>query len=152
RDGELDAMAIAWPPKSFLAGEPHITRLFPDARAVELDYYRRTKIHPMMHTVCIKREIYDQYPWIAQSLLRAFEESKRVLYKEMVNTGVYYNILPFASLDHEEAEREFAGGGVDFFPYGVGPNRPSLDAFVRYMYEQGLARRPITVEELFPAS
>lgn len=148
-DGEIDAMFGFCPLPSFLAGNPNVQRLFPNARQVELDYYRKTHIHPMMHTVVMKREIYDANPWIAQSLLRAFEESKRVLYRQMLNTGFYFNILPFAPLDHEEAEREF---GKDFFPYGVRPNRPSLDAFTRYMAEQGLAKRHVTVEELFPKS
>src|SRR5262245_41609996 len=48
-DGTLDAVAVTQPPRPFLQGSPHVKRLFPDSRAVEADYYRKTKIFPIMH-------------------------------------------------------------------------------------------------------
>jgi 4,5-dihydroxyphthalate decarboxylase len=39
--------------------------------------------------------------------------------------------------------------GPDFWAYGIEANRALLETFLRYSHEQGLARRPLTVEEIF---
>jgi hypothetical protein len=41
--GKLDAVALTSPPRAFLQGSPIAARLFPDCRAIEAEYYRRTK-------------------------------------------------------------------------------------------------------------
>ncbi len=42
--------------------------------------------------------------------------------------------------------------GADFWPYGVEPNRKTLEAFLGFALEQGIAHRPVTIEEVFPSS
>ena len=49
--------------------------------------------------------------------------------------------------EHARQWREIAG--EDFWPYGIEPNRPTLEAFLQYGYEQGVAMRRLKVEELF---
>ena len=75
-EGKIDAVMGANLPRSFLEGSPNVARLFPDYQEVEADYYRRTGIFPIMHTVVIKREIYEKAPWVAMSMYRAFVEAK----------------------------------------------------------------------------
>ena len=36
------------------------------------------------------------------------------------------------------------------WPYGSEPNRPTLEAFLAYAHEQGVTRRRLSCEELFP--
>ena len=75
--GEIDCALIARPPTCFLQGHPDIVRLFPDYWEMEEAYYKRTKVSPIMHIICVQKPILDEKPWVARNLLIAFEESKR---------------------------------------------------------------------------
>jgi 4,5-dihydroxyphthalate decarboxylase len=144
--GELDAMYTARAPSTFGNGTGSVRRLFENYGAVEREYYRKTKIFPIMHTVVIRRDLYKQYPWIAQSLHKAFVLSQREAYANLHETAGLKIMLPWV-LDHV-AETE-AVMGKDFWPYGFQPNEKTLSTFLRYSYEQGLAKRLLTPKELF---
>jgi 4,5-dihydroxyphthalate decarboxylase len=143
---KLDALFAILLPRLFLSGSPQIARLFPDHRAVEEDYYRRTKILPIMHTVVIRKDAYNAHPFIASSLCRAFCESRDRAIAPLYDTDALMVSLPFL-IDHVEHSRRVFG--ADFWAYGLEPNRPSLDALCRYVHEQGLAPRRITPDDLF---
>ena len=144
--GELDGLFSIYIPKLFLGGSANIARLFPQFKQVEQDYYRRTRIFPIMHVVVIKKEVYRAHPWVAQSLANAFCEARDFAVQPLHDTDALMVSLPWL-VDHvEEARRVF---GQDFWAYGVEPNRPALDALCRWVHEQGLARRRVTPEELF---
>src|SRR5262249_58173257 len=70
-EGKLDAGAVTSPPQSFQSGSPHVQRLFPNAREVEAEYYRRTRIFPIMHLVVLRRAIYERDHSIATALTKA---------------------------------------------------------------------------------
>lgn len=144
--GEIDFMMTANNPLSFRRGSPAVRRLFPDYAAMEKDYYRRTKIYPIMHTVVIKRDIYDRDPWVALSLYQAFCQAKERAMRELMDTG-----SPKASFAWLQPmiEEEQAIIGKDWFPYGIGENRPTIDALLHYTYEQGLSDRLLKIEDLF---
>ena len=55
-------------------------------------------------------------------------------------------MLPWLLDDLEEMAALFGG---DPWPYGLAPNRATLETLVRYMHAQGFIERPIPVEELF---
>ena len=74
-------MMTANNPLSFRRGSPKVTRLFPNYAELEKDYYRRTKIYPIMHTVVIRREIYERDPWVALSLYKALCQAKEYAYQ-----------------------------------------------------------------------
>src|SRR5262245_3176824 len=145
-EGKLDALVAIHFPQLFLSGSPDIGRLFPNHREVEEDYYRRTKILPIMHTVVIRNDIYRAHPFVAASLYRAFTEARDRALEPLYDTDALMVSLPFL-IDHiEQTRRVF---GADFWSYGLEPNRPALDALCRYVYEQGLAPRRIKPEDLF---
>jgi 4,5-dihydroxyphthalate decarboxylase len=145
-DGDLDALITPRLPESF-GVHPDIQRLFPDFRAVELDYYRRTKIFPIMHLVVIRREIYDAHPFVAESLYRAFIAAKdKALARLQSRGGTLPFMLPWIKADVEELVREF---GADPWPYGIAPNLPTLEAFIAYLVEQDMIAQPIPIEDLF---
>jgi 4,5-dihydroxyphthalate decarboxylase len=144
--GELDALFSIYFPKIFLGGDPRIARLFPNFKQVEQDYYRRTKVLPIMHVLVIRKDVYRDHPFVAQSLYRAFCEARDLAVEPLYDTDALLVSLPFL-LDHvEESRRVF---GRDFWAYGVEPNRPAIEALCRYVHEQGLAPRRVTPEELF---
>lgn len=146
-DGALDAALLNHPPASFRRGHPKIRRLFAEPRNVELDYYRRTGIFPIMHLVVIRRDVLEREPWVAQSLLKAFEEAKRLAFDDMAHdTGTSVSSLPFFHLELEQTRATF---GADFWPYGTSANLHTLQAALRYVFDQGLAARPVELEELF---
>jgi 4,5-dihydroxyphthalate decarboxylase len=120
--------------------------LFEDYQTVEREYYLRTKIFPIMHTFVIRRDVYDKYPWVAQSLYKAFVHSQRETYQELYQTAALKFMLPWLIRHLEETQ---ATMGQDFWPYGFEPNVHTLSTFLRYHFEQGLSKRQLTPQQLF---
>jgi 4,5-dihydroxyphthalate decarboxylase len=135
---ELDAVISA--------RDPGGKRLFEDPIGVEREYFRKTRIYPIMHVVVLRRAVYERDRWIAMNLLKAFEEAKRHSMARLVEIGLSHVPMPWLA-DHARLWREIAGD--DFWPYGLEPNRPTLEAFLQYAHEQGVTARKLQVEELF---
>jgi 4,5-dihydroxyphthalate decarboxylase len=148
-NGELDAFIGPRTPRCYRDGKTPVRRMFEDFEAVEKDYYRRTRIFPIMHPVGIRREIYEKHPWIALNLYLAFSEAKRISQAELFETAALKIGLPWIVSSALSAQEVM---GPDVFPYGVEASRPTLDAAIRYSMEQYMAVRPITIEEMFPAN
>jgi 4,5-dihydroxyphthalate decarboxylase len=145
-EGELDALFAVHIPSPFRRGSPRIRRLFPNFREVERNYYQRTRIFPIMHTVVIRDDVYRAHPWVAPRLYQAFCEARALAVDELYDTDALRLALPWL-IDHVEEYRQVFG--KDWWPYGVEPNRPTLEAIARYVVEQGLASRVVPPEELF---
>jgi 4,5-dihydroxyphthalate decarboxylase len=144
--GELDALLSLYIPQLFLEGSPTIARLFANYKEIERDYYRRTRILPIMHTVVLRENIYDAHPWAARSIYRAFVEARDLAVGGLYDTDALRVALPWL-IDHvEEARRVF---GTDFWAYGLEPNRATFEAIGRYVHEQGLSPRLVSADELF---
>jgi 4,5-dihydroxyphthalate decarboxylase len=144
-EGEIDAMISPSFPRPFLKGDKRIARLFPNYKQVEADYFRATGIFPIMHVTVIRREIIEQHPWAAASLVQAFDEAKRLAYERVRNPRV----VPLAWFSAAwEEQNEILGR--DPWVYGLGAaNRKNLETAIRYTYQQGLIRRETPVDELF---
>jgi 4,5-dihydroxyphthalate decarboxylase len=136
--GELDAVISARDP----GGE----RLFHDYVSLESDYFGKTRIFPIMHVIVLRRAAYERDRWIAMNLLKAFEEAKRTSMARLVEIGLSHVPMPWLA-EHARRWRELAG--EDFWPYGIEPNRATLEAFAQYAFEQGIAARHMQIEELF---
>jgi len=146
--GELDALLSIYIPKLFLDGSPSIARLFANYKAVEQDYYRRTRIFPIMHTVVLREDVYRAHPWAAKSIYQAFCQARDLAVDGLYDTDALRIALPWL-LDHvEETWRVI---GKDFWAYGLEPNRPTFEAVGRYVHEQGLSPRVVSADELFAA-
>jgi len=149
RDGELDALFTARGPSSFLAGEPHIGRLFPDARKAEQDYFRKTGLFPIMHMVGIRKSLVERYPWLPVSVFKAFLEAKRLAMIDLTDVNALMVTLPWLEVETRETMGVM---GNDFWRYGVKESRHDLEALTQYSFEQGLTDRKVAVEELFAPS
>ena len=144
--GEIHALISARAPSSFVKGSPKVKRLFPNYKEVEIDYYKRTKIFPIMHVLVIRKEVYEQHPWIARSLYKAFCEAKQRAIEAMHISNTLACTLPWLFAEMEQLKSIF---GPDWWPYGIEPNRHTLETLIRYMGEQSLIDRPLKVEEVF---
>ncbi len=145
-DGEIDALYTARAPSTLHSRPADVRRLFPNFVEVERDYYRRTRIFPIMHTVVIRRDLYQANPWVAQALTKAFFEAQRKTYRDLAETGALHAMLPWLAAHVEEARAEL---GEDWWPYGFAANRAVLETFLRYHHEQGLSPRLCAPEALF---
>jgi 4,5-dihydroxyphthalate decarboxylase len=144
-NGELDALIHPELIRPILDKDKRVSRLFPNYRELEIDYFKRTGIFPIMHTTAIKQEVVARYPWLPINLMQAFEESKKVAYKRMENP----RIVPLAWFRHFLEEQEEILGS-DPWVYGLGDvNRRSLETLMQYSQEQGLIGRRMELEELF---
>jgi 4,5-dihydroxyphthalate decarboxylase len=146
-DGELDAIMGPRPPHGFPG--PRVRRLFPDFRVVEVDYFKRTGVFPIMHTIVVRRELLDREPWVARSLYDALCESKARAMAQLTEAVVLSVTLPWLIA---EVESTTALMGADYWPYGVESNRGALETLMRYSCEQGLAERGVAIEALFAPS
>jgi 4,5-dihydroxyphthalate decarboxylase len=144
--GEIDALYTARAPSCFGHGNARVKRLFEQFSTVEREYFRRTRIFPIMHTIVLRRDVYERNPWVAQSLHKSFCAAQRETYLDFNQTAAATAMLPWLTGLVEEARREM---GDDFWPYGMERNRETLRTFLRYSHEQGLSKRLLEPEELF---
>jgi len=145
--GELDAVMSAHPPEPFKRGEPGIVRLFHDVQPVEETYWRTTGIFPIMHVVAIRRDVYDRSRWVAMNLYKAFDEARRRSVARISELTASRVPIPWMA-DYVNRWRGLFG--PDYWPYGLEPNRTTLDAFCQYAFEQGVCHRKVASDELFP--
>ena len=145
-ENEIDALITANEPKMFLQGSPRVRRLFEDYKSVEMDYFRKTSFFPIMHTIALKKEIFDRYPWVAFNVYKAFSQAKDLCIAEMHGAGALKTSLAWQVSIIEEHEKVL---GSDIWPYGMDANRKIIEAMTQYSFEQGLTERKVAVEELF---
>ena len=145
--GEIDCAIIARPPTCFLEGHPDIIRLFPNFLEMEEEYYDRTKVYPIMHIIAMRKSILDENPWVARNLMNAFQESKRRSLERLFDPAVSRYPLPWLASYARRMRDKFEG---DPFPYGIEENRPTWEQMSLYTFQQGIAHRQFTPEEIFP--
>jgi 4,5-dihydroxyphthalate decarboxylase len=144
-DGDIPAMISPTIPKPFTQGDKRIARLFPDYKAIEIEYFKSTGIFPIMHVTTIRQEIVDQYPWVPTNLVKAFEASKQIAYRRVQNPRMVP--LAFVRTAVEEQEELL---GRDPWQYGLTPaNRKNLETIQRYVHQQGMVSKQRPLDELF---
>ena len=144
-DGEIDAILGSRLPLN-IDTHPDVTRLFPNFREDEKEYYKRTGIHPIMHLVVIRQEVYDANPAMGQTIYDAFCAAKHAALEDLKFSGAQKYMLPWLYADLAEAQEVF---GDDPWPYGIEPNRRTLEALIRYMVADNFIAEPIDIEKLF---
>jgi len=144
--GEVDAVFSAVEPRGYVEGDPAIARLFSDYRWTERAYFKTTGIFPIMHAVAIRNDVAEQNPLLPQALFEAYSQAKQHMYQQLQRLGWAMISLPWVGKELEDT-RELMGD--NYWPYGIDANRKVLEALFRYSYEQGLASRQLTIEELF---
>lgn len=146
--GELDVVMSAHAPHSFEEGDQRIRRILPNYQQAEYQYWQDTKIFPIMHVIAIKKSVLAENPWVAMNVFKAFEEAKRRSVERLFDVTASRFPLPWARVFADQISELFGKDG--YWPYGVEPNRPTISAFLRFAYDQGVTHKPLEVEELFP--
>ncbi len=144
-EGSLDATIGAVAPAA-LHTHPDVVRLFPNYREVEREYVRRTGIFPIMHLLALRRDVYEAHPYIATSLFDACCQAKNNARARMRDVGTLQYMLPWMTADLDEIDEVFGG---DAWPYGIEPNRPTLEALMLYLTQQAIIAKPLPIEDLF---
>jgi len=144
--GKIDAFVGPRPPKAFTNGDPNLKWLFEDPIAAAKSYYSKSRIFPIMHVIGLRKTIAEAHPWLPMALLKAFDRSKAAAMAHLADTSATKVTLPFIE-EQLAAARSLMG--MDFWSYGVGPNRNVLDTFARYHHAQGLSPRILAADELF---
>jgi 4,5-dihydroxyphthalate decarboxylase len=145
--GDLDAIICAHPPDLFEARDPRIRRLITDYQPVEEAYWNKHRIFPMMHTVALPRTTYDANPWIGPALFKALTEAKNRSLTRALDGNICRFPIAWTFTWAEKARDMF---GDDFWPYGVGANRATIEAFLQFCDEQGVSHRRVSIDELYP--
>jgi 4,5-dihydroxyphthalate decarboxylase len=144
-EGELDAVIHSSIIKPILDNDPRVGRLWPDYKAEEIAYYKKTGIFPIMHVMGIRQDIVDRHPWVPINMFQAFQKAKAIGMRRMQNPRV----APLAWYREAwEEQQEILGS--DPWEYGLTEkNRHTLETVAGYSHEQGLTRRKWTPDELF---
>jgi 4,5-dihydroxyphthalate decarboxylase len=142
--GEIDGLMMPHPPQAVVRGSDKITRLFADARQEEIRYFRKNGFYPIMHVVALKDDVLGRNPWLAKSVMEAFEKAKDLCQR-------YYEDPNWSRLawGRHLVEEERKILGEDPWPYGIKKNRVNLERFMGYSLDQGLMEKRLAVEELF---
>lgn len=145
--GSIDAVISAHPPRGIGAGISSLGRLFENPIEAERAYWSATGVFPIMHVILLRREVFERHPWVAMNMVTAFEKAKSQAMKRAAEMTASRYAIPFLG-DHLRNIRELMG--EDYWPYGVEKNRRTLEAFLRYAFEQGVAEKKLSIEDLFP--
>jgi 4,5-dihydroxyphthalate decarboxylase len=147
--GEIDALIAPQMPACVRAGHENVGRLFPNYPEVERAYYRKTGIFPIMHVVVLRKDLYEEHPWVAVSLYQAFEQARDNCMQRLNVEEPLPVSLPWI-YEFGKSVRDLMG--ADYWPYGVEKNRKEIEALCQYAWEQGLAPAKVALDELFAPS
>jgi 4,5-dihydroxyphthalate decarboxylase len=144
---EIDAIIAPRAPSGF-GKDPRISWLFDDPIVVASDYFKRTRIFPIMHVPGLRKTIAEVHPWLPTALYKAFDQSKAKALDRPTDVSAMKVMMPFIE-ERLRAARQLMGW--DLWPYGIDPNRYVLESFLKHHHAQGLSSRVLGVDELFPS-
>jgi 4,5-dihydroxyphthalate decarboxylase len=123
---------------------PDVAPLIADAERVGFESLARHGHYPINHLLVVKDAVLESHPDLAARMFEAFVAAKRPYLERLGNDEI-----AAPSKADRMYRRVLEITGADPLPYGIAPNRPMLEALVRYAKEQGIISRPVAVEELF---
>jgi len=124
---------------------PDVKPLIANAKEAGFEALAARGHYPINHAVVVKDELLAAHPGLAADLFEAFAESTRRYVEKLRSGGIE---KPTAADEMHKRVMQVTGG--DPLPYGVAPNRATLDELMASAREQGIIKRAFTMEELFP--
>ena len=147
--GKIDALISADVPKCVLDKSPKVARLFDNYQSTEREYFQRTGIFPIMHTVVVTRELASKHPESLQAVYKGFCEAKDAVREQYKKGMIFNNMATMMPWFSKLVDEDLSLLGDDWWPYGLAANRKAVDTFLRYHFEQGLSKRRLTCEDIF---
>ncbi|MFM9968418.1 MAG: PhnD/SsuA/transferrin family substrate-binding protein [Burkholderiales bacterium] len=132
--------------KTDLSAEPKVKTLFPDQAAEKRRYFAKTGIYPINHCMVVRRSLLEKYPWIALNIYTAMIRAKELVAADAMGHLSYYLESGLLDGDARAALKQ------DPMAYGIKAARPVLETIMQYVYEQGLAKRRMGLDEIFAKS
>ena len=147
--GKVDAILHPAEPKVYQDRNSLVARLFVDHKSVEQEFYKRTGVFPIMHSLAIRKEASQKNPWLAKAVFEAYSRAKHLDYEYSQSLGWVMDSLPWYGQEFEETRKLM---GENFYPYGLQASAASYETALRYVYDQGLSKRKVSLEEMFENS
>lgn len=147
--GDVDALITAIEPRAYSEGHPKVRLLFPNVQAAEREYYKQTRVFPIMHAIAVRRDFAATHPELPPALFALYSKAKKEAYKDLETVGALKVTLPWVNQELEETR---ALMGKNFWKYGLDANRKEMELVMRYIHEQGLVQRRLEVDEVFHPS
>ena len=144
RDGKADAVIQPHPPDSIMHGEVPVRRLFADADAEELRYFRKYGYFPIMHILAIRKELAEREPSLPGAVMDMFAQARGIAADYFSDPN--WSSLAFGRRYYEREQEMF---GADIWPTGLTANRGNLERFIMYSRDQGLIGGDIAADDLF---
>lgn len=144
--GKVDAIFHPAEPKAYQERNPLIRRLFTDPRSIEVAYFKKTGVFPIMHSVAIRRKTMEANPWLSKAVFEAYSQSKKMDYEHMKKWGWATDTLPWYGQEFNDTRKLM---GKNFYAYGFEASKSSYQTAIRYLYDQGLSKRKVSIEEMF---
>jgi 4,5-dihydroxyphthalate decarboxylase len=145
--GGIDALYTARAPSTWPSA--NVKRLFADPVAAELDYFGKTGIFPPMHVVALKRPLAERHPALVRDVFDAFVAAQSIAQAKLADSVALGAMLPWL-LEHLQFTEQKLGH--DYWPVGLAKNKPTLEAIIRYMRDDGLITGTLQPEDLFAGS
>ncbi|MBS28935.1 MAG: hypothetical protein CL566_08455 [Alphaproteobacteria bacterium] len=153
-DGDPEEMLLAGDLDAFISprprdlqkplGDRQLRPIFRDVATVERDYFQRTGIYPINHTVVMRKEVLDEFPDAPRAIFDAYCAGKKKALARRIGT----TFVPWGKEYWAETMAIFDG---DPFPMGLtDANRNNVGTLLRYLYEQRLIANLPDIEDLFP--
>ncbi len=147
--GEIDALISADVPKCILEKSPNVGLLFPDCQTIEREYYKRTGVFPIMHTVVIRRDLLEEVPELAKAVYQGFCDAKKAAMDRYEYGLIFHNMDIMFPWFSDLIDRDRMLLGNDWWPYGIQANLKAIEQILRFHFEQGITDRLFTIEDVF---
>lgn len=143
-EGQVNVLGVTESQLPTLLADDSVKKLFDHPREAEADYFRRTKILPIMHVLAMQKKLADRHPELPEKFFYLFSQSKRWAQRWRRAIPSLVEAWPNHSLDEERQIFQ-----SDPWAYGLEVNRHVLDRFLAYCHAQGISGKPVVPEELF---
>jgi 4,5-dihydroxyphthalate decarboxylase len=130
---------ITWD-QSILDTSFHRRLLYQDIKSAEQNYFKETRIFPVVTVLAVRNELQKTYPWLPEALFIAFSGAK----EKALEAGTIP--LPWGPEKRDETIELMSR---NYWSYGIKNNSKTLGAFFKYAREQGVITLDLTPEDVF---
>lgn len=118
---------------------PNVKPLVENAGAAQAEWYKKTGVYPINHTLVVKDELLAANPALGKALYDAFKQAR----------DQYVAGLASSTDEADAAMKRTADLVGDPLPYGIDANRKAMEAIIAAATSQQILSGPTKVEDVF---